>query len=52
VSAGARYTRSTNTRLALQRLAKGGYVIARTGDDGLVNYRIAKRGADAIAENE
>ena len=33
-----------NTRLALQRLAKGGYVIARIGDDGLVNYRIAKPG--------
>ena len=41
-----------NTRVALQRLAKGGYVFARSGDDGLVNYRIAKRGADAIAENE
>ena len=41
-----------NTRVALQRLAKGGYVFARTADDGLVNYRIAKRGADAIAENE
>jgi hypothetical protein len=41
-----------NTRLALQRLAKGGYVIARIGDDGLVNYRIAKRGADAIAEHD
>ena len=41
-----------NMRVALQRLAKGGYVFARTADDGLVNYRIAKRGADAIAENE
>ena len=41
-----------NTRVALQRLAKGAYVIARTGDDGLVNYRIAKRGEDAIAERE
>jgi len=27
-------------------------VIGRTGDDGLVNYRIAKRGEDAIAERE
>ena len=41
-----------NARVVFQRLAKGGYVFARTGDDGLVNYRIAKRGADAIAENE
>ena len=41
-----------NTRVALQRLARGGYVIARTGDDGLVNYRIAKRDEDAIAEHE
>jgi hypothetical protein len=41
-----------NTRIALQRLAKGGYVIARTGHDGLANYRIAKRGADAIVERD
>jgi hypothetical protein len=41
-----------NTRVALQRLARGRFVIARTGNDGLVNYRIAKRGADAIAEHE
>jgi len=41
-----------NTRLALQRLANGGYVIARKGNDGLANYRIAKRGADAIVEHD
>ena len=41
-----------NTRVALQRLARGGYVIARMGDDNLINYRITRRGADAIAEND
>ena len=48
----ARTIHAFNTRVVLQRLAKGSYVFARTGDDGLVNYRIAKRGTDAIAENE
>ena len=42
----------SNSRIALQRLARGRYVIARTGEAGLVNYRLAKRGADAVAEHE
>ena len=36
-----------NTRITLQRLARGGYVIARAGLE-LVNYRITQRGKDAI----
>jgi len=35
--------RGFNTRVALQRLARGGYVVARAGVE-LVNYRITKRG--------
>jgi hypothetical protein len=41
-----------NTRVALQRLAKGGYVIARVGGHELINYRITQRGKDAIAEHD
>ena len=44
-----RNIRGFNTRVALQRLARGGYVVARAGVE-LVNYRITKRGEDAIAE--
>jgi hypothetical protein len=40
-----------DTRIALQRLARGGYVVARTGLE-LVNYRITQRGKDAIIEND
>jgi hypothetical protein len=43
--------RRFNTRVALQRLARGGYVVARAGVE-LVNYRITKRGEDAIAEHD
>ena len=43
--------RGFNTRVALQRLARGGYVVARAGVE-LVNYRITKRGEDAIAEHD
>jgi hypothetical protein len=46
-----RNIRGFNTRVALQRLARGGYVVARAGVE-LVNYRITKRGEDAIAEND
>jgi hypothetical protein len=38
-----------NTRIALQRLARGGYVVARAGPE-LVNYRITQRGKDAVIE--
>jgi len=40
-----------DTRVALQRLARGGYVIARAGVE-LVNYRITRRGEDAIIEHD
>jgi hypothetical protein len=40
-----------NTRIALQRLARGGYVVARTGLE-LVNYRITQRGKDALIEHD
>ena len=40
-----------NTRITLQRLARGGYVIARAGLE-LVNYRITQRGKDAIIEHD
>ena len=46
-----RNIRGFNTRVALQRLARGGYVVARAGVE-LVNYRITKRGEDAIAEHD
>ena len=40
-----------NTRIALQRLARGGYVVARTGLE-LVNYRITQRGKDAVIKHD
>ena len=46
-----RNIRGFKTRLALQRLAGGGYVILRAGVE-LINYRITKRGEDAIAEHD
>jgi hypothetical protein len=39
------------TRVALQRLARGGYVIARPAGRDLLNYRITQRGKDAITEH-
>ena len=41
----------TNTRIALQHLARGGYVVARTGLE-LVNYRITQRGKDAVIKHD
>ena len=41
-----------STRIALQRLAKGGYVIPRVGGRELVNYRIMQRVKDAITEHD
>ena len=46
-----RNIRGFNSRVALQRLAGGGYVILRAGVE-LINYRITKRGEDAIAEHD
>ena len=46
-----RNIRGFNSRVALQRLAGCGYVILRAGVE-LINYRITKRGEDAIAEHD
>jgi DNA-binding PadR family transcriptional regulator len=35
---------------ALLRLLKGGYVVDRAADLDLINYRITRRGKDAILE--
>jgi hypothetical protein len=45
-----RTVRVYNVRLALDRLAKGGYVIARPTGLDLVHYRITGRGQAALAE--
>jgi DNA-binding PadR family transcriptional regulator len=49
---GGRTIRAYNIRLALDRLAKGGYVIARPTGLDLVRYRITGRGHEALAEHE
>jgi hypothetical protein len=41
-----------NTRIILDRLVKGGYVVARPIGRDLVQYRITQRGCDAIVEHE
>jgi hypothetical protein len=45
-----RTVRTYDTRLALDRLAKDGYVIARPAGIELVHYRITVRGQEAIAK--
>jgi hypothetical protein len=45
-----RTIRALDTRAALDRLVKGGYVIGREIGIDLVHYRITKRGEDALAE--
>ncbi len=47
-----RTVRVYNVRLALDRLAKGGYVIARPTGLDLVHYRITGRGQEALAEHD
>jgi len=47
-----RTVRVYNVRLALDRLAKGGYVIARPTCLDLVHYRITGRGKEALAEHD
>jgi len=49
---GGRTIRAYNMRLALDRLAKGGYVVARPTGIDLVRYRITGRGQEALAEND
>jgi hypothetical protein len=41
-----------STRVTLDRLVKGGYLVARPTDPGLVQYRITQRGQDAIVEHD
>jgi hypothetical protein len=41
-----------NTRVTLDRLAKGGFVVARPMGLDLVRYRITQRGQDAIVEHD
>ena len=45
-----RTIQASNIRVALDRLAKGGFVVARTTGLELVNYRITQRGRDALVE--
>jgi hypothetical protein len=47
-----RNVRELSTRVTLDRLVKGGYLVARPTDPGLVQYRITQRGQDAIVEHD
>ena len=47
-----RTVRTADTRLVLDRLAKGGFVAARLMGFESVQYRITQRGRDAILEHE
>jgi hypothetical protein len=46
-----RTVRAFNTRRVLDRLASGGFVVARPTGLELVQYRITQRGQDALAEH-
>jgi hypothetical protein len=45
-----RTIRARDAGAALQRLVKGGFVIDRTTGRDLIQYRITRRGDDALAE--
>ena len=45
-----RNVRELNTRVTLDRLVKGGYLVARPTDAKFIQYRITQRGQDAIVE--
>ncbi len=47
-----RTVRAFDIRVTLDRLAKGGFVYAQATGLEMVNYRIAKRGKDAIEEHD
>ena len=49
---GGRTIRTYNTRLALDHLAKGGYVIGRPTGLELVHYQISGRGQEALLEHD
>ncbi len=46
-----RIIRGCDAGIALLRLVKGGYVIDRTTGRDLIQYRITRRGDDALAEH-
>jgi hypothetical protein len=46
-----RTIRTRDTGAALLRLVKGGYVIDRTTGRNLIQFRITRRGDDALAEH-
>jgi DNA-binding PadR family transcriptional regulator len=47
-----RTIREYNMRIALDRLAKSGYVVARPTGPDLIHYRITGRGQEALAEHD
>jgi DNA-binding transcriptional regulator PaaX len=47
-----RNVRELNIRVTLDRLVKGGYLVARPTDRSSVQYRITQRGRDAIVEHD
>jgi DNA-binding transcriptional regulator PaaX len=47
-----RAVRELNTRVSLDRLVKGGYLVSRPAGDESIQYRITQRGKDAIVEHE
>ena len=49
--ASGRTIRTFKTRLVLDRLATDGYVVARSTGLELVQYRITRRGQDAIRDH-
>jgi len=47
-----RNVRELNIRITLDRLVKGGYLLGRAIGRDSVQYRITKRGQDAIVEHD
>jgi DNA-binding PadR family transcriptional regulator len=47
-----RNVREVETRVTLDRLVKGGYLVARPAKVESVQYRITQRGKDAIVEHD
>jgi hypothetical protein len=47
-----RSIQASHIRVVLDRLARGGFVLARSIGGELVNYRITPRGQDALVEHD
>jgi hypothetical protein len=47
-----RAIQASHIRVALDRLARGGFVVGRPMGGELVNYRITQRGQDALVEHD